>query len=99
MSFFKSWRSHYTAGFLLGLALRPAVEGVRRAAITRLDRWAYEREWAQNLKANHPNPELSAHSLREAMAWGAGARQATGLDQPYPSPPYKEGVTWESVSD
>lgn len=91
MSFFKSWRSHYTAGYLLGLIMP---RDQRAAHIADLDRWAWQREWRQNLKANHPNETLSAHQLKEAAAWGAGARQSTGVDTPYPSPPYPTNYEW-----
>ena len=93
MSFFRSWKSHYLGGYLWGLTLLGTPARIRDA-IERLDRWAYDREWRQNLKSNTPNAELSAHQLKEAMAWGAGARGAVSLDATYPSPPYPEGSEW-----
>ncbi len=94
MGFFKSWRSHYFAGWLYGVTMARESVAERKVAIWNLDLWAYNREWQQNLKANHPNAKLSEHQTREAMAWGAGARAAAGVFPPYPSPPYEEGARW-----
>jgi hypothetical protein len=95
VSFFTDWRSHYTAGLLYGLRLRVIADPwERRSRLRSFDLWAFDREWRQNLAGKHPNAELSAKQLREATAWGAGARRAAGFDEPYPSPPYPEGVTW-----
>jgi len=70
-----SWRRCFTAKFSTTI-------------IHEIDVWAFDREWAQNLKGKNPNYPMSAHQLAEARAWGKGARFALGLDEPYPSPPY-----------
>ena len=95
MSFFTDHRSHYVVGFLYGLTLRSRSEVDRRTAIFQLDMWAWGREWAQNLKSNHPNEQLSEHQQREGRAWGLGARKACGItDLPFPSPPYELGASY-----
>lgn len=55
----------------------------RLVALNALDRWAWDREVAQH------DPKLSPHQIREAAAWGAGARAALGWSDvfwiyPYP---------------
>ena len=93
MSFFTDWRSHYAGGFVAGLALRllgPALPG----DIWRIDRWAWEREQAQNLAGKHPNNPMSGHQQREAMAWGAGARLAAGVKVAYPADLYGDDAKW-----
>ena len=94
MSFFTDWRSHYTVGYVIGLSLFTLGSAERSKVIDRLDRWAWAREWKQNRASNTPNPVMSKKQQKEAAAWGAGARAATGSDDPYPSPPYEEGYTW-----
>lgn len=96
MSFFTDWRSHYAVGFLLGIAMRGLSPELRSGAIQDLDRWGWRRELKQKAKSNTPDDPVSAKQQREAAAWGAGARQATGLAVPYPSPPYPEGAEWEA---
>ena len=94
VSWFSDYRSHYFVGFLRGLMLRGRRDIDARTEIMRLDQWAYYREWRQNLKGKNVNEVLSDRQLREAKSWGAGARVAAGIKEPYPSPPYPEGSTW-----
>jgi len=94
VSWFTSYRSHYFVGFLRGLTLRGRQDIDARAEIVKLDLWAFDREWRQNLAGKHPDPQLSARQLREAAAWGAGARYAVDLNVPYPTPPYPDGYRW-----
>ena len=97
MSWFTDYRSHYFVGYLKGLALRSNGKAEQRAAILKTDKDAWAREWAQNLKANHPNVVMSDHQQKEARAWGAGERAALGItlaDLPYPTRPYPKGSTW-----
>ena len=84
---------HYQAGYVIGRGLQKLGIAGKIAVIQALDRFGYEREWQQNLIANNPNAVLSKHQLREAMAWGAGARAASGAKVSYPAP-YPKGSTW-----
>ena len=55
--------------------------------IVALDRWAYEREWKQNQEGENPNDPMSDKQIKEAKAWGRGARKARGVNPPF-YPPY-----------
>lgn len=88
MGFFNDWRSHYAAGYLYGLTLRAYWPSVAIHKIRELDKWAWEREWKQNLAGQNPNDPMSPHQVEEAKAWGKGARKACRLNPPYPVPPY-----------
>jgi hypothetical protein len=86
--FFKSWKSHYTAGFLYGVTLRALPKSVAEQEIVELDRWAWAREWKQNQAGQDPNDPMSDRQIKEAVAWGLGARKARGVNPPLPVPPY-----------
>ena len=94
VSWFSDYRSHYFVGQVYGIWLRGKSDVEKREAIRGLDNWAHMREWKQNLAGKHPDPSLSAKQLREACSWGAGARAAARIAEPYPSPPYPEGSKW-----
>jgi len=88
MSFFNDWRAHYVVGYTIGLALHFVPVAKAKQKIVELDLWGWNRELEQNLKGKNPNDPMSDHQIEEAKAWGKGARDATGLNPPYPSPPY-----------
>lgn len=90
MGFFTDWRSHYVAGYAYGLVLKTLSlsDGALGKRILDLDLRGWEREWKQNLKSKNPNTVMSEHQVQEARAWGQGARKSTGLNPPFPSPPY-----------
>ena len=90
MGFFNNWKSHYAIGFAYGLALRVASKNAAEAEIMDLDIWAWDREWEQNLKGKNPNNPMSEKQVKEARAWGEGARKARGVNPPFPIPPYPE---------
>lgn len=95
MGWFRDYRSHRFVGRLYGITLRFDAPEAQRYMILQLDRWAWERELRQKAKSNTPNDAVSAKQKREAMAFGAGARDVLGItDLPYPSPPYPGGSTW-----
>jgi hypothetical protein len=53
----------------------------RLARLVDIDLYGWNREVAQH------DPDLSPHQIKEAMAWGAGARRALRLEgTPYPAP-------------
>ena len=95
MSWFNDYRSHYFLGRVYGLTLLTRTLAAATRAILDLDRWAHAREREQSRQ--DPDSPLSEHKLREAMAWGAGARASSGVKVAYPSPPYPEGARWTSV--
>jgi len=78
----KDERLHWLGGFSYGLLLRFAPKKDRLQDLQDLDYWAWEREVKQH------DPNLNAHQVREAMAWGKGARKALRIYPPYPDPPY-----------
>ena len=84
----KDERLHYLAGWIKGFFWRFKSEAKTLEKIRELDIWAWEREWEQNLAGQNPNDPMSDHQVSEAKAWGKGARDATGLNPPYPVPPY-----------
>lgn len=90
MSYFNSWKIHFHAGYLYGLTLHFDWDSVAIHKIRELDKWAWQREWEQNLKGKNPNNPMSEHQIKEASAWGAGARKARGLNPPYPKEYYNE---------
>ena len=92
VSWFTDYRSHYFVGQLYGMTLLTRTLASATRAILDLDRWAHARERKQSHQ--EPASPLSPHKLREAMAWGAGARASAGIEVAYPSPPYPEGSTW-----
>jgi len=79
-------RLHYIGGYLKALPWR-FVRGVPRQIdrIREIDQWAFDREWQQNLAGEDVNETLSEHQLREAMAWGHGARAALCVFPYWPS--------------
>lgn len=81
-------RLHYLAGFIKGTFWRFLSKAKTLEKIRELDIWAWNREWAQNLKGDTVNDIMSDHQVSEARAWGRGARDAAGLNPPYPVPPY-----------
>lgn len=91
MGFFKDWRSHFTVGYAYGLTLKLVSKEKAIAKIIELDVWGWNREVAQH------DPDLTPHQIEEAMAWGAGARAARGVNPPFPVPPYPVGSTWPIV--
>jgi hypothetical protein len=88
MGFFNSWKSHYTVGYAYGLTLRTLSKSNIEKKILDLDLWGWDREWKQNLKSNSPHDVMSEHKMQEARAWGQGARKSSGLNPPFPVPPY-----------
>lgn len=81
-NFFKSWKSHWTVGYLYGLTLCVLPRKKAEKRIVKLDIWGWEREVKQH------DPDLSPHQIQEAKAWGQGARKARRVNPPLPSPPY-----------
>jgi hypothetical protein len=76
-------RLHYLGGFFKALPLRFASRRKRIARIREIDLFGWEREVEQH------DLDLNDHQIREAAAWGVGARDALRLpalawDLPYP---------------
>ena len=76
---------HYLGGFTKAAWRRCFTSKFSTTIIYEIDVWAFNREWAQNLAGQHPNDPMSQHQIDEAGAWGAGARQALGIDPPRPA--------------
>lgn len=74
-----SIRSHYAAGYGLGLLWRFAPRSRSEAQAMKLDQWAWKREERQNLAGENPNHPMSVHQQQEARAWGEGFRKAARL--------------------
>ena len=78
---FDEWL-HFLGGYFKALPWRIAAVGVRHQRVHDVDLYGWAREVAQH------DPDLNEHQVREAKAWGRGARACLGVDPPYPSPPY-----------
>lgn len=78
-------RLHWLGGFIKMLPYLGVGRFQKFAVIADLDRWAFNREWEQNLAGQNPNPLLSDKQLREAKAWGKGGRWALRCWPAYPS--------------